>query len=473
MCYDKSWKSNWSWWKKEKEIIKNSYLKGFEKFQSLFCFYIFADSMEMIEKIYALLKSCDFKITTDTRKIEKGSVFFALKGDNFNGNTFALQALEKGARYVIVDEKISDDDRIILTGNVLQTLQQVANYHRKQMGAKIIGITGSNGKTTSKELIYVVLKEKYKVFATKGNLNNHIGVPLSLLSINPTDEFAIIEMGANHQKEIEQLCAIAEPDFGIINNIGKAHLEGFGGEEGVKKGKGEMYGFISHHKKSLFVNGDDALLMDMSNSIERMTYGQSKTNHTVGKIIDEKDLLRIEIEENTIIQTNLVGNYNFSNVLLAACIGKYFNVSLEAIKKGIENYHPTNSRSQLIKKESNTIILDAYNANPSSMKSALDNFQQSDFKNKIVILGDMFEMGIYEAQEHQLIIDQANSKKFESVILCGQAFYKLKSNFDNTFFFENTNDCKMAVEKFNFKNKTILIKGSRSMALEKLMEVIG
>jgi UDP-N-acetylmuramoyl-tripeptide--D-alanyl-D-alanine ligase len=234
-----------------------------------------------------------------------------------------------------------------------------------------------------------------------------------------------------------------------------------------------MYGFISHHKKSLFVNGDDALLMDMSNSIERMTYGQSKTNHTVGKIIDEKDLLRIEIEENTIIQTNLVGNYNFSNVLLAACIGKYFNVSLEAIKKGIENYHPTNSRSQLIKKESNTIILDAYNANPSSMKSALDNFQQSDFKNKIVILGDMFEMGIYEAQEHQLIIDQANSKKFESVILCGQAFYKLKSNFDNTFFFENTNDCKMAVEKFNFKNKTILIKGSRSMALEKLMEVIG
>jgi UDP-N-acetylmuramoyl-tripeptide--D-alanyl-D-alanine ligase len=426
-----------------------------------------------IEQIFSLLCACNFKISTDTRKIEPGSIFFALKGDNFNGNLFAVEALNKGAAYAIVDEVIEVHENIIQTEDALNCLQKLANHYRKQLSTKIIGITGSNGKTTSKELIYAVLKEKYKVFATKGNLNNHIGVPLSLLAIKPTDEFAIIEMGANHQKEIEQLCSIAEPDFGIINNIGKAHLEGFGGEEGVKKGKGEMYDFISQHKRKLFVNADDTLLMEMSQSIERITYGHEKSNYVYGKIIDEKGLLSIELEESTAIKTNLVGNYNFSNVMLAACIGKYFNVSLEAIKKGIENYEPTNSRSQLIKKELNTIILDAYNANPSSMKSALDNFHQSDFKNKIVILGDMYEMGIYENQEHRIIIDQAISKKFESVILCGKAFNKLKSNIDNVFFYENIDECKSAIEKFNFKNKTVLIKGSRSMALEKLVEVIG
>jgi UDP-N-acetylmuramoyl-tripeptide--D-alanyl-D-alanine ligase len=427
----------------------------------------------MTEKIFSLLEQCDFKISTDTRKIESGSIFFALKGDNFNGNLFALEALNKGAAYVIVDEVINAHENIIQTEDVLSCLQKLANHYRKKLSAKIIAITGSNGKTTSKELIHAVLKEKYKVFATKGNLNNHIGVPLSLLAIKSNDEFAIIEMGANHQKEIEQLCAIAEPDFGIINNIGKAHLEGFGGEEGVKKGKGEMYDFISNHNRKLFVNADDTLLMEMSKNIERIVYGHAKSNYTYGKIVDEKDLLTIELEENISIKTNLVGNYNFSNVMLAACIGKYFNVSLETIKKGIENYEPTNSRSQLIKKEKNTIILDAYNANPSSMRSALANFHQSDFKNKIVILGDMFELGIYAEQEHQFVIDQAISKHFESVILCGKAFYELKSNIDNIYFYENTEACKADLEKFNFKNKTILIKGSRSMALEQLLEVIG
>ncbi len=428
--------------------------------------------MEMIEKIYALLKTCDFKISTDTRKIESGSIFFALKGDRFNGNTFALTALANGAKYAIVDEAIAENDAFLKVNDVLTCLQQLANYHRKQISAKIIAITGSNGKTTSKELMYVVLKSHYKVFATKGNLNNHIGVPLSLLAIQATDEFAIIEMGANHQKEIEQLCTIAEPDFGVINNIGKAHLEGFGGEEGVKKGKGEMYDYIRKTNRKVFVNGDDVLLMEMSQDLQRTVFGSSHDYFTYGKISNNKGLLEINIEHTTTVQTQLIGDYNFSNVLLAACVSKYFNIPMPKIKQAIENYAPTNSRSQLIKKEKNNIILDAYNANPSSMKSALDNFHQSDFKNKIVILGDMFEMGIYEEQEHQLIINQAISKKFESVILCGKAFYKLKSNLDNTFFYENMDDCKIAIEKFNFENKTILIKGSRSMALERLLEVI-
>jgi UDP-N-acetylmuramoyl-tripeptide--D-alanyl-D-alanine ligase len=426
----------------------------------------------MIQEIYNKLSQCQFKISTDTRKIESGSMFFALKGDHFNGNLFAIEALEKGAKYAVVDEIITDHPSLIQTKDVLKTLQLLANFHRKQMKATIIGITGSNGKTTSKELIYAVLKEKYNVFATHGNLNNHIGVPLSLLSIKTQHDFAVIEMGANHQKEIALLCSIAEPDFGIINNIGKAHLEGFGGEEGVKKGKGEMYDFIKSYNKNLFVNADDALLMDMSKDINRLTYGTLSSNYISGKILDDSNELCVDVE-NTAIQSHLVGHYNFNNLLLACCIGKFFNVPLAAIKKGIETYVPSNSRSQLIKKTNNTIILDAYNANPSSMSVALENFSKSDFNNKIAVLGDMFELGEYSEKEHTVIKDLAESKAFEMLILCGKYFFQLKDLKPNTHVFETTDACIAFVKQMAFENKTILIKGSRSMSLEKLLEFIS
>ncbi len=427
----------------------------------------------MIADLFEKLKACNFKISTDTRKIEVGSLFFALKGDNFNGNTFALEAIKKGAQYAIVDEAIAaNDPQIIRCENVLVTLQALANYYRNQLKATIIGITGSNGKTTSKELIYGVLKEKFSVHATKGNLNNHIGVPLTILAIRPEHEFAIIEMGANHQKEIAALCEIAEPDYGIINNIGKAHLEGFGGEEGVKKGKGELYDFISLHKKKLFVNGDDPLLMEMSKRIERICYGKSEIFYTYGKIIDEQAALKIELESNTTIQTELIGNYNFSNIMLAACIGKYFGLNLKQIKKGIESYTPTNSRSQLIKKESNTIILDAYNANPSSMKSAIQNFNQTKFQHKVLILGDMFEMGEYSYVEHLAIVNETQDKTFTQIIFCGPEFYQFKTSYPNCNFHLNFENCMEAIKSEPFEAHTILIKGSRGMALERLVEFI-
>jgi UDP-N-acetylmuramoyl-tripeptide--D-alanyl-D-alanine ligase len=429
--------------------------------------------MEMIEKIYTLLETCNFKISTDTRKIETDSLFFALKGDNFNGNTFALTALANGAKYAVIDETVAEDERLLKVNDVLICLQQLANYHRKQLSTQIIAITGSNGKTTSKELMYAVLKAHYKVFATKGNLNNHIGVPLSLLAIQTNDDFAIIEMGANHQKEIEQLCAIAEPDFGIINNIGKAHLEGFGGEEGVKKGKGEMYDYIRKTNKKVFVNGDDTLLMEMSQDLKRTVFGSLKDYFIFGKITNDKGLLEITVEQIDTVQTQLIGDYNFSNVLLAACIGKYFHVPMSKIKQAIENYAPTNSRSQLIKKEKNTIILDAYNANPSSMESAIRNFGQSEFKHKIVVLGDMFELGIYSYQEHQHILEITEAMGFEACFFCGPFFKGSKTIKNNSFLFSDVPSCEAAIKGSDFENKTILIKGSRSMALEKLVEVIG
>jgi UDP-N-acetylmuramoyl-tripeptide--D-alanyl-D-alanine ligase len=345
-------------------------------------------------------------------------------------------------------------------------------YYRKQIKTKIIGITGSNGKTTSKELIYAVLKTKCLVHATKGNLNNHIGVALTLLAIRPEHEYAIIEMGANHQKEIEKLCEIAEPDYGVINNIGKAHLEGFGGEAGVKKGKGELYDFIRFHKRKLFVNGDDPLLMEMSENIERVTYGRLPSCYTYGAIIDEQAALKISLEKDTIIQTELIGNYNFSNIMLAACIGKYFGLNLEQIKRGIESYTPTNSRSQLIKKESNTIVLDAYNANPSSMKSAIENFHQAKFQNKVLILGDMFEMGEYSYAEHLAIINETQGKTFEQIIFCGPEFYQFKAAYPNCKFHLNFEHCLEAIKSESFEAHTILIKGSRGMALERLVEFI-
>ena len=334
-------------------------------------------SIEDLYSIYCTHPS----VVTDTRKLKSGDLYFALKGPNFNGNVFAIAALEAGAAYAIVDEAISDSDtyqeRIILVQDVLTTLQQLAKYHRQQFDIPFIAITGSNGKTTTKELVYTVLASHFKTYTTKGNLNNHIGVPLTLLSIHKDAEMAVIEMGANHQKEIESYCAYTLPTFGMITNCGKAHLEGFGGVEGVKKGKGELYDFIHANNGTVFIMGDYDYLQTMSQGItNRVSYGEFN-GQIQGEAIDANGMLTVKINKGIAldtIQTNLVGNYNLPNVLAAVTIGQYFKVPNEKIKAAIENYTPTNSRSQLVQWKSNEVILDAYNANPSSMKLAVENF---------------------------------------------------------------------------------------------------
>ncbi|MHB0753666.1 UDP-N-acetylmuramoyl-tripeptide--D-alanyl-D-alanine ligase [Polaribacter sp. M15] len=417
-----------------------------------------------ISEIYTLYKK-HYLVDTDTRKIRKNSLFFALKGDNFNGNKFAEKSLKLGAKYAIVDEEIyKTNQNIILVTNVLQTLQELANYHRKELGLPILALTGSNGKTTTKELINAVLQKKYNTAATVGNLNNHIGVPLMLLSMTPKHEIGIVEMGANHQKEIEFLSAICEPDYGYITNFGKAHLEGFGGVDGVIKGKSELYTFLKNHNKIAFVNPDDNIQVE-------------KTKHIQSIVFDQKNLTFKSLTpfvqvtyKNTIVQSNLIGKYNFSNIAAAITIGTYFNVDQKEIKAAIESYIPKNNRSQIIKKHSNTIILDAYNANPSSMKAALENFAALPNKNKMVILGDMFELGTDGFMEHQSIINLCNTLSFGQQCFIGKHFYQCKTSKQK---FENFTDFENYIQKNPLKNQSILIKGSRGMRLERVLDLIN
>ncbi|MBT5750900.1 MAG: UDP-N-acetylmuramoyl-tripeptide--D-alanyl-D-alanine ligase, partial [Flavobacteriales bacterium] len=342
-----------------------------------------------IKEIYSLFQEFS-AISTDSRKITKGAIFISLKGDNFNGNKYALKAILDGCSYAIVDEKEYDvHQNTILVNNGLKTLQDLATYHRNQLNIPLIGITGTNGKTTSKEIIHAVLSSKLNCYATKGNLNNHIGVPLSLLEINKQHKVAIIEMGANHQKEIEFLCNIAQPTYGVITNIGSAHLEGFGSLQAVIDTKKELYEFISHNKGHLFINSDDEQLLSLSNGIMQTQYGKSEDITALAN--DKTPLLSIKYN-NEIINSHLIGDFQFSNILLAICVGNYFNISTQNIKKSIENYIPTNNRSQLVKTKTNTLILDAYNANPSSMKAMLNSFANQKYKNKLCILGDMLEL---------------------------------------------------------------------------------
>ncbi|MDV7188571.1 UDP-N-acetylmuramoyl-tripeptide--D-alanyl-D-alanine ligase [Lutibacter sp. TH_r2] len=416
-----------------------------------------------IEQIYKLY-SQSYLVDTDTRNIRKGSLFFALKGENFNGNKFAKDALKNGASYAIIDEEqFQTSNKFILVSNVLETLQKLANFHRNQLKIPIISLTGSNGKTTTKELINAVLSKKYKTVATKGNLNNHIGVPLTLLSMNLSTEIGIVEMGANHLKEIELLSSIAEPNFGYITNFGKAHLEGFGGVEGVIKGKSEMYNFLRKTNGKAFINSDDELQLKQSEGIESIKFNSEDI-----EFLEVNPFVKIQYKNQT-IQSQLIGSYNFNNIAAAITIGNYFNVSLEAIKKAIENYIPTNNRSQIIEKNSNQILLDAYNANPSSMKVALENFNQLNSGSKIVFLGDMFELGETSIHEHLKIAELASSFNFNKVYLIGKAFST--TNVKNAFIynsfesFKNSTDCK------TISNSTILIKGSRGMALERILEL--
>ena len=409
-------------------------------------------------------------VCTDTRKISPNCIFFALKGDNFNGNTYAAQALEKGASYAIVDEEeFAGHDKAILVNNVLNTLQELSRFHRNYCKAKVIGLTGSNGKTTTKELITAVLSRKYKTIATKGNLNNHIGVPLTLLSITPDTEMAIVEMGANHLKEIEFLCKLAMPDFGYITNFGKAHLEGFGSEEGVIKGKSELYDYLTSHDKSIFFNADDPIQKEkLSNVIKKFGYSQNNSEFFRIKLVGADPFVKISVDDIQ-ITTQLVGSYNFTNCCAAILIGKYFNVELDEIKRGIENYIPQNNRSQIIKKNGHHIILDAYNANPTSMKAALENFQQLKADYKIAFLGDMFELGKTAEKEHQEISNIATNMQFDQVFLIGENFFKTKSDLSK---FKSFDHLRETLNNKTLKNATILIKGSRGMALERILDLL-
>ncbi len=414
-----------------------------------------------IENLYSLY-SKNYLVDTDTRTIRSNSIFFSLKGDKFNGNTFAQKAIGLGASYAIIDEKAYEiKGKTILVDNVLKTLQALASYHRKQLAIPVIGITGSNGKTTTKELLKAVLQTQFNTKATVGNLNNHIGVPLTILSFTNKTEIGIVEMGANHQKEIEFLCTICEPDLGYITNFGKAHLEGFGGIEGVIKGKSELYTYLKENNKISFVNANDATQVQLTTNLNSVLLNNTIATSAIQPFLAVK-------YKDQVIHTHLVGAYNVDNLKAAISIGEYFTISQENIISAIKNYIPTNNRSQIIKKKDNTILMDAYNANPSSTMVALDNLNKTTHQKKIVILGDMFELGDYSTKEHQNIVDYCNTLHLDRCIFVGEAYSKTSASEK----YENFESLKTQIKQSPFKNCYILIKGSRGMSLERLLEVI-
>ncbi|TWR29805.1 UDP-N-acetylmuramoyl-tripeptide--D-alanyl-D-alanine ligase [Mucilaginibacter pallidiroseus] len=428
-------------------------------------------------------------ISTDTRKIADGSLFFALKGDKFDANTFAQKALESGAAYAIIDNAdYKTSDKFLLVDDVLTALQQLAAHHRRQLNIAVIGLTGTNGKTTTKELINAVLSQKFNTLATQGNLNNHIGVPLTILTINNTHQMAVIEMGANHQKEIALLCSIAQPSHGMITNVGKAHLEGFGGVEGVKIGKGEMYDYLKEHAgegRFAFINSDDATLLKMAEDrgLDNVVYygkGHNTNNLVCGKLLDSSPLLKLKWNNRNSssynVSTQLTGSYNLDNILAAICIGSYFGLTADEIDQGVEGYQPKNNRSQITKTATNTLICDFYNANPSSMFVAIDNMDKMGATNKVLILGDMFEMGDESAAEHTAVIKKALEANVEERIFIGKEFSSQQteaqsSALTNTTFYLTAEDALIGLKAKPISGATILIKGSRGMALERLVEL--
>ncbi|MEJ5993919.1 UDP-N-acetylmuramoyl-tripeptide--D-alanyl-D-alanine ligase [Pedobacter sp. Du54] len=417
-------------------------------------------------------------VCTDTRTIVADCLFFALKGENFDANTFAENALAQGAAFAIVDNpKFAVNEKCILVLDVLTTLQDLAKHHRRQFAIPVIGLTGSNGKTTTKELIKAVLSEKYKTFATKGNLNNHIGVPLSILSLPLDVEIAVIEMGANHQKEIEMLCEIAQPTHGLITNVGMAHLDGFGGFEGVKKGKAELYAYLKSTKGYAFVYRNNPYLIEMiaaANLNKIVFYGTDKDNAISGELMNTDPLISLKWFKGIAafnVRVNLTGTYNFENILAAICIADFFNVAPDAINKGLANYFPVNNRSQLTKTERNTIICDFYNANPSSMSAALTNLQALSGDHKTVIIGDMFELGTEAASQHQQIVEQANKLNFEELIFIGENFSAFSGQFGGKFF-KSRKEASDFLSENLIKNSLVLLKGSRGMALEQLLPLL-
>ena len=422
--------------------------------------------------LYEIYKSYP-QVQTDTRQLKKGDLYFALKGPNFNGNEFALQALEQGAAYAIVDEPVDASEqlqkRILLVEDVLTSLQAIAKFHRAQFNIPFIAITGSNGKTTTKELVAAVLSSHYTIYTTKGNLNNHIGVPLTLLSIQKDAQFAIIEMGANHLKEIESYCSYTLPTHGMITNCGKAHLEGFGSEEGVRKGKGELFDYLRAHQGTVFLMQDFDYLVKIAQGISNIIGYGKEHGQIQANAIDHNGMLTVQIKkgiEIDSIQTHLVGNYNLPNVLAAVAIGHHFKVPNDKIKMAIENYIPSNSRSQLLNWNNNEVILDAYNANPSSMKLAVENFARMNKQNKMVCLGGMRELGADTLMEHQALIDQLKQTNWKNVLLVGSEFKPCDHNF---LYFDTVLEAKAWLQAQELKGYTLLIKGSRGIQMEQLI----
>ncbi|MEY4334007.1 MAG: hypothetical protein RLZZ196_2750 [Bacteroidota bacterium] len=433
-------------------------------------------SISEIYDIYSQYPS----VVTDTRKLQANDFFFALKGPNFNANTFAFKALEAGAAYCVVDEPLSTIatyyegqdqqhkeaalSKMIVVDDVLSTLQALAGHHRSTFHIPFIAITGSNGKTTTKELVYAVLASHFKTYTTQGNLNNHIGVPLTILSIKKDAQMAVIEMGANHQKEIEGYCVYTKPTHGIISNCGKAHLEGFGGEEGVKKGKGELYSFLRGHNGTAFVYTGYDYLVEMSAGIQNIV------PYVNGTIQSSEPFLTVEanINENetAIISSQLVGAYNLPNILCALTIGKFFGVPENKMVEAIQNYAPSNSRSQLITKDTNTIILDAYNANPSSMKVAVENFAKLAGNHKVMLLGGMMELGEHAPAEHLALLQLIAQYSFASVVLVGKDFKALQLQMPQFIYVDNAAEAKAWLTAQNLQHAQLLIKGSRSMQME-------
>tara|TARA_B100000900_G_scaffold227694_1_gene193331 strand:+ start:8664 stop:9947 length:1284 start_codon:yes stop_codon:yes gene_type:complete len=423
-----------------------------------------------IEKLHHLFLKFN-GVSTDTRSIAHGALFFALKGKNFNGNNFAKKALDSGASYCIIDEQQPQNNaRFILVPNVLKTLQELANFHRKHLNIPIIAVTGSNGKTTTKELINSVLGQRYKTYATQGNFNNHIGVPLTLLQMDASVDIGIVEMGANHVGEIANLCQISAPNYGYITNFGMAHLEGFGSAAGVVKGKCELYDYLMRNKGVVFINGDDKKQVQQIGDYKSVNiFSEDNSSNIQVSMTSQTPFLSFE-SQGCIMESQLVGIYNFSNAAAAIAISFFFQVSLKNIKKGIESYTPNNNRSQIIQKGSNTIVLDAYNANPSSMEVALDNFNSMKSPLKIIILGDMYELGIYSKSEHQAVIDKVNSLNFSSAYYLGSHFFELATNSSKSSFFRTKESFRNQLQSLVFKEALILIKGSRGMALETLLD---
>lgn len=430
-----------------------------------------------IHTIYQRFKECH-GVTTDSRNCPQNSLFIALKGENFNGNVFAAKALETGCRYAIVDEQAyapAHDSRYLLVDNALHTLQQLANFHRKQLGTRIIGITGTNGKTTTKELLAAVLSTSYHILYTQGNLNNHIGVPLTLLRLEPKHELAVIEMGASHPGDIQELAEIAEPDYGLITNIGKAHLEGFGSLEGVIRTKGELFDFLrKKNHATVFVHHESPYLQKMTAGLSCIDYGEEDGLYISGCITGNSPFLSLTWKDATHnesypIHTQLIGSYNFTNVLAAVTVGRFFHVTPDRINQALQDYVPQNNRSQLKKTADNTLIIDAYNANPTSMRASIDNFHHMQAPNKMLILGDMRELGEDSAAEHQAIIDYLENCRFSSVILVGSQFAATRHNYPTY------SDASALIEKFKQdkpRAQTILIKGSNGIHLSDIVDYL-
>ncbi len=426
-----------------------------------------------ISKLYKIYKQFP-EVSTDTRNAPVNSIFFALKGANFNGNEYAEKAIDGGCSYAIVDEaKYATRPNIILVDNALETLQELAKYHRRQLKTPIIGITGTNGKTTTKELITAVLSQEYNVISTLGNLNNHIGVPLTILRIRKEHEIAVVEMGASHIGEIKLLAEIAQPNYGLITNIGHAHIEGFGSYENVIKAKGELYDFIRNSKDGkLFIDYDNSLLREMTEGITSIYYGFEENLFVSGKVIAIRPYLEFEWKfggKRHKVKTKLIGEYNLLNALAAITVGKYMGIKAPLICKAIEDYEPTNNRSQLKETKRNMLIIDAYNANPTSMHAALENFDHMDVNHKVLILGDMKELGPNTDMEHQKIADYISQHNFDKVIFVGDNFSRINTNYPR---FKDLNGLKEYLSQHPIENSYILLKGSRGIQLEKSIEML-